>query len=691
MTKEQHVERRQHRPNRLARSRVLALLVLLSALVGLSSASTRVAASEPTLTLTPDHVYCTTEVTATGTGFIPGSEVIISAGSVEDIPGTVFEAYWGFTTVADDGSFSLEVQPRPNECIGLEPDEHQLTASTVTGESVDGAFGSPTATVSYTYQPDSTDPALTLSPDHGFGCMDVTARGEHFEPGTFVSLYVGGLGGGSFSPATAEPPVVGDDGTFSVTLSSTHLTFINCGDGNSGVSGGQYIVYADTGRGSNDDPFRDPSAAWVFTVTLPPAEHFHNTWARTDKPVADDVVDRTWMWGMEPISDVFEEAYAESPSGVRQVQYYDKSRMGVTHPGSDPTSNWYVTNGLLVVEMVEGRYQIGDNAFDDSPDPADIPIAGDLDAGGLTYAQINDFDLRSRPAQPVGSLIRDTVDDAGQVRPGDIYTGDGVIAAVHVPATSHTIASPFWTFMQSSGTVWDHGEYVTGNLFENPFYATGYPITEAYWSTTLLEGQPTDILWQCFERRCLTYTPSNPEGWRVEAGNIGMHYSTWRYGGGSDPQFDLIFETLNDDVAISGTLTYEGAVMTVTIDAESVSSGEEHPVAMHGLRGDGPFYLDPWATCPTPEHDLNGDGLIEDAEAQQTYGEALLPMPPYPIAADDGTFTYEASFDINEVGSDPIGVPALRVIVVSGMTVDGVYDPTIPIACGRIIYVEASP
>lgn len=43
-------------------------------------------------------------------------------------------------------------------------------------------------------------------------------------------------------------------------------------------------------------------------------------------------------------------------------------------------------------------------------------------------------------------------------------------------------------------------------------------------------GQWTDVLAQCFERRCLTYTPGNQPGWQVEAGNIGQHYYMWRYG-----------------------------------------------------------------------------------------------------------------------------------------------------------------
>lgn len=36
---------------------------------------------------------------------------------------------------------------------------------------------------------------------------------------------------------------------------------------------------------------------------------------------------------------------------------------------------------------------------------------------------------------------------------------------------------------------------------------------------------------QGFERRVLTYTPSNPTAFRVEFGNIGQHYLLWRYNG----------------------------------------------------------------------------------------------------------------------------------------------------------------
>jgi hypothetical protein len=71
----------------------------------------------------------------------------------------------------------------------------------------------------------------------------------------------------------------------------------------------------------------------------------------------------------------------------------------------------------------------------------------------------------------------------------------------------------------------------TAPLFQNPFYATGYPITEAYWTNVNVQGVDQLVLLQCFERRCLTFTPANPLGWQVEAGNVGQHYYAWRYGG----------------------------------------------------------------------------------------------------------------------------------------------------------------
>jgi sugar lactone lactonase YvrE len=106
---------------------------------------------------------------------------------------------------------------------------------------------------------------------------------------------------------------------------------------------------------------------------------------------------------------------------------------------------------------------------------------------------------------------------------------------VTAPGLDHQVASPFWTFMNSSGPVYQDGGVTTAALFPNPFYATGLPVTEAYWASVKVAGTYRNVLMQCFERRCLTYTPGNPAGFETEAGNVGQHYHDWRYGSAVTP------------------------------------------------------------------------------------------------------------------------------------------------------------
>ncbi len=275
-------------------------------------------------------------------------------------------------------------------------------------------------------------------------------------------------------------------------------------------------------------------------VLAPPGDNstFERTWARTDKPVADGIVSRTWMWGPSPNSAVLLEEYTEAPDAERRVIYYDKSRMEITDPNGDAASVWYVTNGLLVVELMTGNMQVGDNDFVQR-DAAVINVAGDSDdPNGPTYATF--AGLRDAPARADGSAITQRVTRDGAVINDASLAAQGVTSAnlVSVPGIAHQVASPFWTFMNSSGTVWQDGTFTDDALFENPFYATGYPVAEAYWASVEVGGVAQDVLVQCFERRCLTYTPGNAAGWQVEAGNVGLHYWVWRYG--TDPRATLL-------------------------------------------------------------------------------------------------------------------------------------------------------
>ncbi|RIK40591.1 MAG: hypothetical protein DCC58_13660 [Chloroflexi bacterium] len=256
---------------------------------------------------------------------------------------------------------------------------------------------------------------------------------------------------------------------------------------------------------------------------------FQRTWERTDQPVLAGVVARTWMWGPEANTQPILEEYAESPNGLRTVQYFDKARMEITYPGGDQSSVWYVTNGLLVVELMTGRLQVGDNTFRQYA-PALVNVAGDADdPNGPTYATM--AALRTMPPYANGATITTRVDRNGNLTNDPALAAYGVTAAhrVTVPGIDHQVASPFWAFMNSSGTVYKPSLYVDEPLFLSAFYATGYPVTEAYWATVRVGGTLRLVLLQCFERRCLTYTPGNPPGFLTEAGNVGQHYHYWRY------------------------------------------------------------------------------------------------------------------------------------------------------------------
>ncbi len=263
-------------------------------------------------------------------------------------------------------------------------------------------------------------------------------------------------------------------------------------------------------------------------AVAPGNQFFQRTWERTDKPVADDMVERTWMWGPEANTEFKLESYVESPGGLRVVQYFDKSRMEITHPDAFDDGLWYVTNGLLVVEMVTGQIQVGDATFLPHVQ-AEIGVAGDRDdVNGPTYATFSD--LMGPVAERGSEVITETVNRAGDVGENPDYNGDGIVTAHWDDITQHNVAQPFWDFMTSTGTVYEGDAFVDAQLFLTPVYATGRPITEPYWAEVKVNGSILSVLMQCFERRCLTYTPDNSAGWQVEAGNVGQHYYEWRYG-----------------------------------------------------------------------------------------------------------------------------------------------------------------
>src|SRR5438094_2341303 len=110
---------------------------------------------------------------------------------------------------------------------------------------------------------------------------------------------------------------------------------------------------------------------------------FERVWQRTDLPVAKGLVARTWFWGPQP--GVSKREFFQGSGAGHLVQYFDKARMEINDPSADPNSSWYVTNGLLTVELITGEL-IGDPTAHAPRGPADIPLASDLDdANAPTY------------------------------------------------------------------------------------------------------------------------------------------------------------------------------------------------------------------------------------------------------------------------------------------------------------------
>jgi Tol biopolymer transport system component len=283
---------------------------------------------------------------------------------------------------------------------------------------------------------------------------------------------------------------------------------------------------------------------------------FAAVWQRTDKPVADGTASRTWLWGEKPLTTV-REPYKEAPGGTRLVQYFDKSRMELTNPNADHNSKWYVTNGLLVREMVSGQVQVGDNSFEPLV-PAQVPLAGDPLSGNPdapTYASLHNLTGASpnRTGQTVDKLL--LKDGSLAALPADL--AGKTTFNTFIPETGHNIPGVFWNFLANSrGPVIENNKTVTGDVVDWLF-STGLPITEAYWTKAKVAGVEREVLVQAFERRVLTYTPSNSPAFQVEMGNVGLHYYSWRQGGGALNNAALPLDaTTKAELDQSGGLAY---------------------------------------------------------------------------------------------------------------------------------------
>lgn len=245
---------------------------------------------------------------------------------------------------------------------------------------------------------------------------------------------------------------------------------------------------------------------------------FRALWDRTDAAVANGSAARGWLWG-EPVPfGALREPYVEAAGGSRLVQYFDKGRMEINDPGADSTSPWYVTSGLLTVELVTGREQVGDNAYQ-TLEPAQIPVAGDLESVSPQTPHYADY---------TGARLAPAPNQVGQAVTTQFQRGRGltqitppapVMVAAYDQTLGHNLPDVFTTFFSQQLTP----------LGLNWVFVMGHPISEPYWVTASFNGQVQLVLVQLFERRALIYNPASSASARVQFTDIGLDYYRWRY------------------------------------------------------------------------------------------------------------------------------------------------------------------
>src|SRR4051794_2232925 len=228
------------------------------------------------------------------------------------------------------------------------------------------------------------------------------------------------------------------------------------------------------------------------------------------------------FWGpLATASDGQAESYVQGSyngqSGKRLVQYFDKARMEQTIPSSP------VTNGLLAVEMKTGQLQLGDSSFEQRA-AANIGLAGDPNTPGPTYASLAQLAEKSPQAAGSVNLSYNAATNGFATQNPAVDPALNYGAYISDPGGRYgqNVPQTFVNFLNSIP-----GGYMS---------AMGYPISPAFAANVQVANVPNVVVViQAFQRKVLTYTPTNPTGFQVEFGNIGQHYNTWRYHGNPAP------------------------------------------------------------------------------------------------------------------------------------------------------------
>ena len=199
---------------------------------------------------------------------------------------------------------------------------------------------------------------------------------------------------------------------------------------------------------ANGDGAHDP-------LWLPVNPAVERLWRAADGAVASGDAQRGWLWG--PTANAMSLAPdAASPSGARQLAWFDKGRLDIADSSADPSNPWFVTGGLLVSELLSGVAQPGEVYLG----PANIPVVGDLEQpNAVTYASFAKLGVSSDDLNlnTLRALFGDAASDAQR---RDSYpaarrrlgaargaSDAKVIVNGYDDVTGHNIAAPFAAFV----------------------------------------------------------------------------------------------------------------------------------------------------------------------------------------------------------------------------------------------------
>lgn len=157
--------------------------------------------------------------------------------------------------------------------------------------------------------------------------------------------------------------------------------------------------------------------------------------------------------------------------------------------------------------------------------------------------------------------------------------------------------------------------------------------------------------------------------------------------GAKAKMYSVEFGSLNNS-GVSGTaeLSLEGSTLRVSITATGLDPEMLHPQHIHGFADDKRN-----STCPPESADTSGDGLVSVGEGAPFYGGIQLPliMDPenelsFPVADAEGNINFTMTYEYEDGIDSDITPLQNRAIVLHGMSVDGEYMLTLPVACGQI-------